>query len=435
MHLYWTTYHTFSVKFSPYPPSLPNISSSTLSSFPHVYPNDNNLPQQKLAIGTSQYYGIAGNGKLHILNFNNVQGLHSLRHFDTQHGIFDIAWNEMNEDQIIVGCGDGTVRLFDIKSPDNYPIRIYNEHEVEVSTVAWNGINKRLFGSGGWDNIIRIYDPEFTSSIATLKGHTKSVYGIDWHPSWGKQIGSVADDGMFILWDIHSPVPSLRFNASSVPLLCLDWAKYNEYEVSTAGTDSCIRSWDIRNIKYPLKTIQQAHKLPIRRIKYNPHEPNLLVSGSFDLSVALWNMNPIDPPNGPEINRCYHHREFVHGLDWSLYEQGLLITGSWDQSVVAWNIRKHSHPPPVPMVPKHMRMNTNPLPPSSSSVPVSTTLLQQPAPPPTSLMTTFPSQNNIVPTTLPTSTVTSNIASSITTLPTLPNSLLSSPILPPHSNI
>lgn len=370
MHLYWTNYHTFSLKFSPYPPSSSSSTTTTGSS--------SSPPQQRIAVGTSQYYGIAGNGKLHILTFNDVQGLHSLRHFDTQHGIFDTAWNEMNEDQIVVGCGDGTVRIFDIHSPDNYPVRIYNEHEVEVSSVAWNGINKRLFASGSWDNLIRIYDPEFGSSITTLKGHTKAVFGIDWHPRWnqGKNIGSVADDGTFILWDIHAPVPALRFTASAVPLLCLDWAKYNEYEVSTAGTDNCIRSWDLRNNKYPLKTINHAHKLPIKKIKYNPHEPNLLISASFDLTVALWNMNPVDPPTGPEIFRTAHHREFVHSLDWSLYEPGLLVTGSWDQSIVAWNVRKGIYPPRVPMVPKHMRALTTtnvlssqppPLSPSSSS--------------------------------------------------------------------
>lgn len=34
--------------------------------------------------------------------------------FDTQDGMFDLAWSEMHENQIASACGDGSIKLWDI---------------------------------------------------------------------------------------------------------------------------------------------------------------------------------------------------------------------------------------------------------------------------------------------------------------------------------
>ena len=37
--------------------------------------------------------------------------------FDTQDGLYDVAWSEVNENQLVTASGDGALRLFDIKIP------------------------------------------------------------------------------------------------------------------------------------------------------------------------------------------------------------------------------------------------------------------------------------------------------------------------------
>lgn len=34
--------------------------------------------------------------------------------YDTQDGIFDLAWSETHENQIASACGDGSIKLWDI---------------------------------------------------------------------------------------------------------------------------------------------------------------------------------------------------------------------------------------------------------------------------------------------------------------------------------
>lgn len=34
--------------------------------------------------------------------------------FDTQDGLYDVAWSEVHENQVVSGSGDGSIKLWDI---------------------------------------------------------------------------------------------------------------------------------------------------------------------------------------------------------------------------------------------------------------------------------------------------------------------------------
>lgn len=77
------------------------------------------------------------------------------RRFDTQDSLYDTAWSEIHENQIVVACGDGSVKLFDI-SLENYPVQSWQEHNREVYSVSWNLVSKDTFASSSWDGTIKI---------------------------------------------------------------------------------------------------------------------------------------------------------------------------------------------------------------------------------------------------------------------------------------
>ena len=72
----------------------------------------------KIACCFSQYYGIIGNGRVSVFNTNPMTGsLEEIHRFNTNDGIFDIAWSEANENQILSACGDGSVSYFYLINP------------------------------------------------------------------------------------------------------------------------------------------------------------------------------------------------------------------------------------------------------------------------------------------------------------------------------
>ena len=75
--------------------------------------------------------------------------------YDTQDSLFDVAWSEAHENQIVVGCGDGSVKLYDI-SVNDFPVRSWQEHNREVFSVHWNLVTKDTFASSSWDGTIKI---------------------------------------------------------------------------------------------------------------------------------------------------------------------------------------------------------------------------------------------------------------------------------------
>ena len=136
--------------------------------------------QNKLAIATAQHFGVVGNGKQHIIQVDTqgviqkssilgsipgnaptmIQPLpcKQLAIFNTNDGIYDNAWSELNENHLISACGDGKIRLWDIASKNN-PLRAYIGHNSEVYAVDWNIVSKQHFLSGSWDQSIKLWDP------------------------------------------------------------------------------------------------------------------------------------------------------------------------------------------------------------------------------------------------------------------------------------
>uniref|UniRef100_A0A8D0HET5 Peroxin-7 n=1 Tax=Sphenodon punctatus TaxID=8508 RepID=A0A8D0HET5_SPHPU len=97
--------HGYAVEFSPYLPG-------------------------RLACAASQYYSIAGCGTLVLLEQNDA-GVHLLRSFDWNDGLFDVTWSENNEHLLITSSGDGALQIWDTAKPTG-PLQVYKEHTQEV---------------------------------------------------------------------------------------------------------------------------------------------------------------------------------------------------------------------------------------------------------------------------------------------------------------
>lgn len=75
--------------------------------------------------------------------------------FDTNDSLYDLAWSEINENQLIAACGDGSIKLFDLGVND-FPVMNFHEHKRETFAVAWNPVTKDSFISSSWDGTVKI---------------------------------------------------------------------------------------------------------------------------------------------------------------------------------------------------------------------------------------------------------------------------------------
>ncbi|CAL1714215.1 unnamed protein product [Somion occarium] len=325
----------------------------------------------RLAVASAANYGLVGNGRLHIASIASLPGVPptiSLEKFyDTQDGLYDVAWSEIHENQLVTASGDGSIKLWDIMLND-LPIRAWQEHTREVFSVDWSNMNKDLFISSSWDGTVKLWSPERPRSITTLQAHTTCVYQALFSPHEPDVIATCSTDGTVKIFDLRMPAyappapgsanftkplsaAALTVPASGTEILSLDWNKYKRYNLASGGVDKMVKVWDCRMVKIGpagQETAFQAvggiceaqfagHEYAVRKVQWSPHRPDLLASASYDMSCRVWSTNP----TAAGTNLVYihdPHTEFVVGCGWSLYEEGVLATCSWDCKVNVFRI-------------------------------------------------------------------------------------------------
>lgn len=296
-----------------------------------------------LAVGTAQYYGIVGNGRLHVFDISGPGGTPvPVADWLTKDGCYDCTWSEANEHVIATGQGDGTVKLFDWSQPQG-PIMSLEEHTAEVYGVDWNLNQKQFVSSAAWDHTVKVWDVIQGTCVQTLRAHQQIAYAAIWSPARPACLATVAGDAMLHIQDLAvgvAPVQSIQ--AHQHEILTVDWNKYNEFMVLTGSVDKQIRMFDLRNLTGPVQTFH-GHQLAVRRVKAHPHCDNRFVSASYDMSVNVW-----DTTLGQMVQHFDHHSEFVLGLDLSLFQENLLATGAWDRTTCLWNSLQGPPPPRPP---------------------------------------------------------------------------------------
>jgi peroxin-7 len=318
----------------------------------------------RLAVSAGANFGLVGNGRLYILNLT-AEGIVCEKFFETQDCLFDLAWSEQHENQLLTAGGDGSIKLFDI-GVGEFPVAGWQEHGREVFSVHWNLVNKNTFLSSSWDGSVKIWNPERKESLLTLPVHS-CVYSAQFSPHHPEVVTCVSRDSHLRVFDlrqkpsaqnhltlaipIHAspkmPLPG-NVNGGAQPSECLthDWNKYRDSVLATAGVDGVIRTFDLRVPSGPVNLLK-GHEYAVRKVSWSPHLSDTLLSASYDMSCRVWADGSTEDNGGSgagfgrEIGRMDAHTEFAMGVDWCMFgAEGWCTTCAWDERVLVWDVRE-----------------------------------------------------------------------------------------------
>lgn len=290
----------------------------------------------KIAATLSQYYGMVGNGRLSIFDFDvNKNIIGEIKRFPTNEGCFDVAWSEVNDNILVTGQGDGTIKFWDVKKNDSFPISSLKAHAGEVYGVSWNIHQPNLILSGSHDLTVRLHDCSKMVTTNTFTGHQGVIYSAIWHPTIDGVFASCSSDCTFKLWDLKSGSSIKSVKAHNGHTMCCDFNKY-ENILATGGSDGSFALWDLRNSNdVPLLAIS-GHSLSVRKLAFYPFNNSILATVGYDMNVRIWETKKSQP-----AGIFKHHKEFVIGVDFSLFDQNLIASCGWDRtlSLYHWNKR------------------------------------------------------------------------------------------------
>ncbi|KXH62709.1 WD repeat domain-containing protein [Colletotrichum salicis] len=314
----------------------------------------------RIAVASSANFGIVGNGRVFCLGLT-ARGIEVETTFDTNDSQYDLAWSEINENQLVVACGDGSIKLFDLGVKD-FPVMNFHEHKRETFSVNWSPITKDTFVSSSWDGTIKVWSPTRDHSLRTLPVGN-CTYSAAFQPSNPHIISSVSSDSQIRIFDLRTPVSSRYHLTSMIPVhaagpshpsaapaevLTHDWNKYRDTVIATGGVDRAVRTFDIRNPTGGPVAVMQGHEYAVRRLAWSPHASDLLLTASYDMTVRLWDDRSNAPPPvggppggaqiGAQVGVMNRHTEFVVGVDWCLFGVGgWVATVGWDERVLLWD--------------------------------------------------------------------------------------------------
>ncbi|KMZ64792.1 WD repeat-containing protein [Zostera marina] len=268
-------------------------------------------------------------GSISLFSACSVTGLQLLQVVQTM-GIFDMKWNpneRLLNPMLAQVDSDGCLSLYSLKS---------NE-----ATEACGGAMLKPVGSENISSAMCLcldWSPSSTSislglsdgsvSMATLaeseihvsqswKAHDYEVWStlIDYHQPQLLYTGS--DDCRFCCWDLRDTPPNSVFRntkSHKMGVCCIAKNPSNPNMVLTGSYDESLRVWDVRSVSKPVDECSINLGGGVWRIKYHPDNPDLVLAACMHNDFAIIRIGKNDDIT--VIEKYKKHESLAYGADW-----------------------------------------------------------------------------------------------------------------------
>ncbi|KAL3846960.1 hypothetical protein ACJMK2_017917 [Sinanodonta woodiana] len=231
-------------------------------------------------------------------------------------------------------------------------------HEQEGYGLSWNPNQYGYLVSASDDTAICLWDINSMSAntgvlrpIATFTEHALFVNDVEWHPVYQNMFGSVSNDETLMIWDtrIYDTVHIIQAHTDEIN--CLAFNPYREFILATGSADDTIALWDLRNMNSKLYSIVH-HKEATIRLQWSPHNQNILASSGGDKRLYVWDVsnlvaeqstdNATSDPHEMMFIGCQHIGEILE-FSWNPNEPRLIGSVTWDKIVQIWKMADNDY--------------------------------------------------------------------------------------------
>eukprot|EP00879_Flechtneria_rotunda_P013070 GHRR01013650.1.p1 GENE.GHRR01013650.1~~GHRR01013650.1.p1 ORF type:complete len:411 (+),score=102.83 GHRR01013650.1:717-1949(+) len=330
---------------------------------------------QWLAVGTYQLDEATKlrNGRLYLYQLQH-EGLPQLveqAKLDVA-GIFDLQWTQLlAHEQLCIGLAlaDGTLRLVQVKATDSELTAAGNllfakcngQLAVSASAQSAPGVGLQQIGicqavntgmclsldwappqhqhglaatssSAGTISIVQVAESGITQ-LSEWQGHDLEAWMAHWDKHQPRVLYSGADDCAFKVWDTRTACSSSNNNGDSssglinqaavyvnskaheAGVCCISSHPHRAHVLVTGSYDEQIRLWDTRNITRPVKTCQTSAGGGVWRLKWHPSKDQVLLAACMYNGVALVTID--EHWSTVQVTEEYKgHESIAYGADW-----------------------------------------------------------------------------------------------------------------------
>ncbi|KAK9274931.1 hypothetical protein L1049_022186 [Liquidambar formosana] len=186
--------------------------------------------------------------------------------------------------------------------------------------------------SGGKDKLVVLWSiQDHISTLATEPGTGGSIIK---NNSMGSGGNDKAADNLSIgprgIYQGHEDtVEDVQFCPSSAQEFC------------SVGDDSCLILWDARVGSSPAVKVEKAHNADLHCVDWNPHDENLIITGSADNSVRMFDRRNLTSGGvGSPVYKFEGHKAAVLCAQWSPDKSSVFGSAAEDGLLNIWDYEK-----------------------------------------------------------------------------------------------
>lgn len=247
--------------------------------------------------------GAMENGSLDLWDAEKlINGEDALISRTTKHTgpIKALQFNPLRPQVLATAGAKGELFVWDVNDT-SAPFRLGTAAAHDIDCLAWNPKVANILATGGAGGFVTVWDLKTKKASLTLNNHRKAVSAIAWDPENStKLLTGTSDDTapVILLWNLrNSQAPEKTLQGHDQGVLSLSWCQQDSGLLLSCGKDNRTLIWNPqtgeRYGEFPEATNWTFYT------RFNPHNPNLSATASFDGKIAIQTLQNTNPSSAP----------------------------------------------------------------------------------------------------------------------------------------
>lgn len=198
-----------------------------------------------------------------------------------------VHWSQTRNDNLVVSSSwDSLIKVWDITQCQSLQTIVGHSHI--VYEVVWSPKIPAIFASAAGDHTLRVWDLRTPNNCTVLiQAHSEEILSCDWCKYDENQLFSGSVDGLIRGWDIRSPrFPFCELRGHQYAVRRIRTSPFTARCLASTSYDMTVRTWDI--VDQRVIEVIEHHTEFVYGLDFNLHVPGQVCINLFFFSLFLF---------------------------------------------------------------------------------------------------------------------------------------------------